>query len=122
VVFELALLQYFSPDLLDQRSEQQRLNRTSVRAVEAQQRALDAEAQQRRTLDAELEDDDEGDMAEGEGATAAAASASMPMLKSKNKFAPRKALYIAPLKSATYHTPKLRSCCVVFYSHSVRCC
>jgi hypothetical protein len=116
-VFELALLQYFSPDLLDQRSssEQQRLNRTSVRAVEAQKRALDAE-------DPELEEENEGDMAEGAGAAAAAAaaSASMPMMKSKNKFAPRKALYIAPLKSATSSHVQASFALRCVYSHSVR--
>ena len=77
VVFELALLRFFSSELLHQGKDQ--LKPSRARAVREQQEQLDA-----------IGDGDEIDMT---------ASASAPTMMQKKKWQPKKAIYIAPLKS-----------------------
>jgi len=98
VVFELALLRFFSSELLHQGKDQ--LKPSLARAVREQQEQLDA-----------IGDGDEIDMT---------ASASAPTLMQKKKWQPKKAIYIAPLKSG--HVQHLAACLSACLLSSLYCC
>ena len=89
MVFELALLRFFSSELLHAGKDQ--LKPSLARAVREQQEQLDA-----------IGDGDEIDMT---------ASASAPTMMQKKKWQPKKAIYIAPLKSANLKQPRCLAAC-----------
>lgn len=81
VVFELAMLRFFSSELL--RAGKDQLKPSLARTVHEQQEQLDA-----------MGDGDEVDMTGG-----AASALSSSIMMQKKKWQPKKAIYIAPLKS-----------------------
>ena len=87
VVFEFALLQFFEPDLLDSRFEGTRLKPIRERLISQAQEQVEEEVEREMS-------------AAGEYSGESDSTAPAPFIHvQKQKFAKRKALYMAPLKS-----------------------